>query len=332
MSYIVFDLEWNQPYSHDIGFLRRAGMAVTGEIIQIGAVKLDDNLQLVDTFNIIVKPVFLQRMHRHVKNLTGITDSMLKTGVPFENALRLFKKWCGPVPVLFSWGADDVVVLRENVRLHKIKEKWEYNWFDGQRIYSFQKDGTAEQIALGKAVEEMGIPIDLDVHNALHDSIYTARILSRIQLKTLLRRYDEISQIKSPVVIFPESLSFFVYDKFDDKIRALHDARIKTAFCPECQEVLSLNAMERTTGDKYLSIGKCTIHHDFAVLWKAHKYTVGNSRTLYYVTKTISRCNEEIYGYYQEKAIVNKEKEEKYQAYLKHRREQSTSALPDNLT
>lgn len=322
MSYIIFDLEWNQPYSHDIGFLRRAGMAVTGEIIQIGAVKLDDNLQLVDTFSIFVKPVFLKRMHRHVKNLTGITDSILKSGIPFSNAIQLFEKWCGPSPILFSWGADDLIVLNENIRLHNMKHKWDYQWFDGQRLYSFQKNGTAEQIALGKAVEELGIPVDLEAHNALHDSVYTARILTRIPFKKLLQQYGEISQIKSPVVVFPESLSFFVYDHFADKIKALSETRVKTAFCPECQKPLTLSAMERTTGDKYLALGQCEVHHEFAVLWKAHKYVSGKGQSLYYITKTISRSNPEIQSYYDEKAAINKEKEEKYQLYLKHRHEQ----------
>ena len=39
MNYIVFDLEWNQPYSNDISFMKRTKMPLTGEIIQIGAVK-----------------------------------------------------------------------------------------------------------------------------------------------------------------------------------------------------------------------------------------------------------------------------------------------------
>ena len=48
MNYIVFDLEWNQPYSNDISFMKRTKMPLTGEIIQIGAVKLNDKLDIVD--------------------------------------------------------------------------------------------------------------------------------------------------------------------------------------------------------------------------------------------------------------------------------------------
>ena len=46
MDYIIFDLEWNQPYSNDISFMKRARMPLTGEIIQIGAIKLNENLEI----------------------------------------------------------------------------------------------------------------------------------------------------------------------------------------------------------------------------------------------------------------------------------------------
>lgn len=48
MHYIVFDLEWNQPYTLEPNMIRRSGFPFIGEIIQIGAVKLDESLQIVD--------------------------------------------------------------------------------------------------------------------------------------------------------------------------------------------------------------------------------------------------------------------------------------------
>ncbi|MCF0154633.1 MAG: exonuclease, partial [Veillonella sp.] len=70
MDYIIFDLEWNQPYSNDISFLKRAKMPLTGEIIQIGAVKLNSDLEIVDKFSMLVKPKYLKYMHKHVSELT----------------------------------------------------------------------------------------------------------------------------------------------------------------------------------------------------------------------------------------------------------------------
>ena len=48
MQYIVMDMEWNNAYSKKLG-------AFVNEIIEIGAVKLDDSLRVLDTFSVIIK-------------------------------------------------------------------------------------------------------------------------------------------------------------------------------------------------------------------------------------------------------------------------------------
>ena len=49
MNFIIFDLEWNNAYNYKL----KRGM---NEIIEIGAVKLDENLDVVDTFKQLIKP------------------------------------------------------------------------------------------------------------------------------------------------------------------------------------------------------------------------------------------------------------------------------------
>ena len=115
MNYIVFDLEWNQPYSNDISFMKRTKMPLTGEIIQIGAVKLNEKMDIIDHFTMFIKPQYLPRMHKHVCELTGITSRELDHGVPFKTAMQYFQKWCGDEYMLLSWGSDDILILRENL-------------------------------------------------------------------------------------------------------------------------------------------------------------------------------------------------------------------------
>ena len=59
MNYIVLDLEWNQCPTGKSGEIRRLPF----EIIEIGAVKLDKNLQYVDSFREIVQPVYDYTVH-----------------------------------------------------------------------------------------------------------------------------------------------------------------------------------------------------------------------------------------------------------------------------
>lgn len=53
MCCIVLDLEWNQPFS--MRSMITTPVRLHGEIIQIGAVKLNEQLEIVDTFKVMVK-------------------------------------------------------------------------------------------------------------------------------------------------------------------------------------------------------------------------------------------------------------------------------------
>ena len=59
MEFIVYDLEWNQPERPDK--MIKDPIVLRGEIIQIGAVKLDKDLTRLDTFKILVHPVYYRK-------------------------------------------------------------------------------------------------------------------------------------------------------------------------------------------------------------------------------------------------------------------------------
>ena len=48
MNYIVVDLEWNQPMSFDSHVYREVGDRLIFEMIQIGAVKVGENFEVID--------------------------------------------------------------------------------------------------------------------------------------------------------------------------------------------------------------------------------------------------------------------------------------------
>ena len=48
MNYIVLDVEWNQPFN--MKSMVKKTLMLRGEIVQIGAVKLDENYHILDTF------------------------------------------------------------------------------------------------------------------------------------------------------------------------------------------------------------------------------------------------------------------------------------------
>ena len=76
MNYTILDLEWNSVFSP-----RLAGYF--NEIIQFGAVKLDENLKLTDTFSTFVLPSEGKKLTELVMQLTNIHNEDLQDGLPF---------------------------------------------------------------------------------------------------------------------------------------------------------------------------------------------------------------------------------------------------------
>ena len=74
MHYVVMDLEWNQAMSSKSSVFNKLPIHLRGEIIEIGAVKLNEDMTPGEEFKIDVKPVYFKRMHYKVKKLTGLTS------------------------------------------------------------------------------------------------------------------------------------------------------------------------------------------------------------------------------------------------------------------
>ena len=79
MEYVILDLEWNQPVSRSR--MVKSPIRLSGEIIQMGAVKVNEKLEILDTFDVDIKPVYYKKMNKMVSDLTGIkTDDLQRKG------------------------------------------------------------------------------------------------------------------------------------------------------------------------------------------------------------------------------------------------------------
>ena len=81
MQYIVMDLEWNNVYS-----IKRGGFM--NEVIEIGAVRLDEQLCEIDAFSHLIKSQIGKRLRGHVRELTHLTNEDLQSGEPFTQRWR----------------------------------------------------------------------------------------------------------------------------------------------------------------------------------------------------------------------------------------------------
>ena len=109
MYYIIFDLEWNSAYAHSLH-------SFMNEIIEIGAVKLDEKLNIVDTYKQLVIPEFTKKLSGRCKRLTNITNEEIKeNGIGFLDAFKDFGSWGrGNDNVFMSWSNSDLYVMTQN--------------------------------------------------------------------------------------------------------------------------------------------------------------------------------------------------------------------------
>ena len=89
MHYVVMDLEWNQAMSSKSSVFNKLPIHLRGEIIEIGAVKLNEDMTPGEEFQIDVKPTYFRRMHYKVKKLTGFDRERLAASRPSSMALRM---------------------------------------------------------------------------------------------------------------------------------------------------------------------------------------------------------------------------------------------------
>ncbi len=192
MNYIVMDMEWNQPWPGSPSAKKVLPVAIRGEIIQIGAVRVTEDQTVADEFQIMVKPKYYRHLNRRVSKLTGIKESRLREeGVPFPEAMEAFQAWCGEDIVFLTWGFDDIGILRENLQLYGLDMGFTGKWYNAQMMFNAQTDGSTSQKALKTAMEVFGIEATRPAHDALGDAYHTALICARLDLKRGAVEYDQ---------------------------------------------------------------------------------------------------------------------------------------------
>ena len=177
MTRIVIDLEWNQPLA---GRTRATGLS--GEIIQIGAAKIDENCNVLDTISLIIRPVYYIRINKDIEKLTLITDEDLKNGLPIEEAISQFKSWCGENFVFIEWGPDDITMLENNLKKFELDNSWLPKCYDAQLMFDDMEMQEDRQWPLNYALYHYKEKPD-GAHNALADVLSTVLILRHLDLE-----------------------------------------------------------------------------------------------------------------------------------------------------
>lgn len=263
MSYIVIDLEWNQAMSSKSSVFNHLPIHLRGEIIQIGAVKLNGDNTPGEEFQRDVRPVWFRKMHQKVKKLTGFDNERLANGLPFPQAIREFLDWCGPDCTFMTWGYDDRGIMEQNLIIHDLDIDWLGNWINLQLIYNQQTDGDRNQKSLETAMEHFAIEQTRVAHDALGDAFNTALVCSRLDIPAGVKSYHEIVQSMTKKVKpkaaskEPEPLVQSVSHCHNSKEALWTAVEAAGVTCPICGKPIAHTEWVNQGDGRYMALAPC---------------------------------------------------------------------------
>lgn len=170
--YVVFDLEMTVPFMDSKEFRR--------EIIEIGAVILDRELNEVNQFQTLIKPTINRELSSLCTRITGIKQSDVKRAPDFKDAFASFIKFLSVYThscLFVQFGSGDYNQLKKDCNLHGIQTQLNHTVLNIKHLSSVSGKVGRKHRSLEKMLVNCGIERNGVAHRALNDAIDTANLL-----------------------------------------------------------------------------------------------------------------------------------------------------------
>jgi inhibitor of KinA sporulation pathway (predicted exonuclease) len=300
-------MEWNQAMSSKSSVFNRLPIHLRGEIIQIGAVRLNDDWTPGEEFQIDVKPVYFNKMHYKVRKLTGIDSARLSGACGFKEAFARFREFCGEDCTFYTWGYDDKGIMEQNIIVHDEDWDWIDGWINLQIIYNQQTDGDNNQKSLDAAMAHFEIEQTRVAHDALGDAYNTARVCSHLDMENGLKTYAEAMHrlsIKAARAAenaesdAPEPVEHLNFTGYVNRNAAFADEALSVVKCPVCGKPMETQRWVNQGNRRYMTLVVCPEHGSYLArvklrqtddeLWAANRilYQADAATAEIYTTKS----------------------------------------------
>lgn len=266
MDYIVLDLEWNQSNTGEEPEVEK----IPFEIIEIGAIKLNDRGVMHGEFSELIRPQIYREMHHITSRLIHMQIQELERGKPFEEVAMRFLEWCGEDYVFCTWGNSDLTELQRNLKFYNMTPLSDgpLQYLDVQKLFSLAYEDGKSRKSLENAVDILKLEKDIPFHRAFSDAYYTARVFDNIleHAPQVLRNvsYDVFQVPKdrgSEVKIQFDTYAKYISRAFDDKNAALRDREVSSSKCYLCHRNLHKKIRWFTpNGKNYYCLAYCEKH------------------------------------------------------------------------
>lgn len=163
MNYIILDLEatcWEEKDPNN-----------QNEIIEIGALKVDENGVVIDEFSRFVKPLLHANLSPFCINLTSIKQKQIDNAELFPQVISEFKKWINLSEpyVLCSWGYYDKQQFISDSNLHEIETEW-LNKHISLRHQHAELKSLRKPLSMSSALRMEGIELKGIHHRGIDDA------------------------------------------------------------------------------------------------------------------------------------------------------------------
>lgn len=284
-NYIVFDLEWNQGDAP----VTRDGKTLAFEIVEIGAVKLNEKREKTGEFSRLIKPQIHSHMHRITGKLIHLSMEDLEKGGTFCEVAKEFLEWCGEDPKFCSWGPLDLTEFQRNLDFFgmPLLSDRPIAFYDVQKLYSLAYDDGRSRRSLEAAIDELKIEKDIPFHRALADAEYTAKIFKTFGERTLNKvsfdTYVTPRTKKQEIRVVFDTYEKYISREFASKEDVLENMEVMSTKCYLCHKNIKRTVKWFTpNGKHYYSVAYCEKHGFMKAKVRIKKAEDGNL----YVVKT----------------------------------------------
>ena len=183
-KYVIVDLEMcNVPKG-----IKRDAYNWRNEVIQIGAVVVDESLNITDEFMTLVSPEF-GAIDNFIEKLTGISRKTVQGAPKVKEALELFVNWLPSDVLLVSWSENDENQIRKeteakNILVEGLNDYLD-TWVDCQKTFG-EKMNAQKNYKLSEALIIADIDYDDGEHDALVDAKNTAQLFVKMEREPVL--------------------------------------------------------------------------------------------------------------------------------------------------
>lgn len=170
MSYLVIDLEATCDEQH------RIPRAET-EIIEIGAVLVDEALVPLETWQTFVRPVIHPVLTPFCIKLTSIQQEQVHHAPTFSEAIAALAAWLGArTPLFSSWGDYDRAQLAREAARHGVVLPLGERHLNIKEAFK-QRVGDGKPRGVGQALNYLRLRFEGTAHRGIDDARNIARLL-----------------------------------------------------------------------------------------------------------------------------------------------------------